>query len=118
MHVGKKHGIELATTDSSALLADPAINAVVISTRHSSHARWVIDALKAGKHVFVEKPLALTASELQEITQTYENLAKESSPPLLMVGFNRRYAPHTQTCLLYTSPSPRDQRGSRMPSSA
>ena len=97
VHVGKKHGIELATTDSSALLADPAINAVVISTRHSSHARWVIDALKAGKHVFVEKPLALTASELQEITQTYENLAKESSPPLLMVGFNRRYAPHTQT---------------------
>jgi len=97
VHVGKKHNIELATTDSEAMLNDPEITAVVVSTRHSSHARWVIDALNAGKHVFVEKPLALTTSELTNISETYKKSTQQPTSPLLMVGFNRRYAPHAQT---------------------
>lgn len=90
VHVGKKNGVEQASTDSDALLADEAINALVITTRHSSHANWVLRAITAGKHVFVEKPLALTKDELNEIRTTYESLAEK---PLIMVGFNRRYSP-------------------------
>ena len=97
VHVGNKHGFELATTDASELQADPDITAVVITTRHNSHTKWVVSALRAGKHVFVEKPLALTAAELAEITQVYEEQSREPSQPLLMVGFNRRYAPQVTT---------------------
>lgn len=71
------------------LLADPAINAVVIATRHDRHGPLVLDALRAGKATFVEKPLCLTADELAAIAQA---VAVPDAPPLL-VGFNRRYAP-------------------------
>ena len=77
-----KHG-----TDVEALLADPTITAVIIATRHSSHARLTADALKAGKAVFVEKPLALSHAELEHVRQ---EMRPESQ---LMVGFNRRYSP-------------------------
>jgi predicted dehydrogenase/threonine dehydrogenase-like Zn-dependent dehydrogenase len=73
------------------LLADDAIAAVVIATRHNEHGRLVLDALRAGKTTFVEKPLCLTERELEEIA---EELARPESPPLI-VGFNRRYAPLT-----------------------
>ncbi|KQW81322.1 dehydrogenase [Devosia sp. Root413D1] len=92
MHAARKFGIETATTDVAAVLADEAIDAVVIATRHDSHADLVIRALQAGKHVFVEKPLAITAAELEAIAAAYE--ATGGSPPTLMVGFNRRFAPH------------------------
>ena len=94
VHVGKKQGIEQATTDSQALLDDAEVNGLVISTRHNSHASWVQKSLAAGKHVFVEKPLTLTRTELDELVTTYNTLEK---PPIVMVGFNRRYAPHVQT---------------------
>jgi predicted dehydrogenase/threonine dehydrogenase-like Zn-dependent dehydrogenase len=109
VHAGKKYGFEEATTDSGALLNDPDINTVVIATRHDSHARLVCEALKRGKHVFCEKPMALTCEELNEIERTYHavhgNLSSvplekvEEKPvagPLLMVGFNRRFAPQVQ----------------------
>jgi len=90
VHVAKKFSIERAATDSDALLADTALNAVVISTRHDSHADWICKALNAGKHVFVEKPLALTRAELEHVKTAHAANPQQ----LLMVGFNRRYAPH------------------------
>ncbi|MDG1937722.1 MAG: bi-domain-containing oxidoreductase [Pseudomonadales bacterium] len=91
VHVGKKNGLEEATTDTAALFVDPDVDALVISTRHNSHAKQVCMGLQNGKHIFVEKPLVLTREELKEVSNVYKNL---DSKPLLMVGFNRRYAPH------------------------
>ncbi len=93
-YAGRKFGFEAATTDTESLLDDPDINAVVIATRHDSHARFVCQALQAGKHVFVEKPLAITRDELREIESTYDRMQSRGQAPLLMVGFNRRFAPH------------------------
>jgi predicted dehydrogenase/threonine dehydrogenase-like Zn-dependent dehydrogenase len=90
----RKHGIEFSSTDSASLLADADINALVISTRHSSHASWVCRALTAGKHVFVEKPLALSHAELSDIERAYREASGKGVRPVLMVGFNRRFAPH------------------------
>ena len=87
VHVGRKFGFLQASTDVPALLAAPSCNTVVIATRHDSHASLVQQALAAGKHVFVEKPLCLTAEELTAIE------AAHSGEQLLMVGFNRRFAP-------------------------
>lgn len=97
LHAGRKYGFAATTTDTEALLADPAINTVVITTRHNSHARFVLAALRAGKHVFVEKPLCLTLAGLQEIEAAYSALkTQHSALPLLMLGFNRRFAPQVQ----------------------
>ncbi|MEM7468274.1 MAG: bi-domain-containing oxidoreductase [Pseudomonadota bacterium] len=90
VQVAKKHGVAVASTDSEALLNDHAINALVITTRHNSHAQWVRKALACGKHVFVEKPLTLTRTELDSL-ETWT--AEQPTLPLLMVGFNRRYSP-------------------------
>lgn len=90
---GKKAGFKETTTDTDGLLANEAINTVAIVTRHNSHARFVSKALQAGKHTFVEKPLAISFDELQQVEMTYQNLEQ---PPLLMVGFNRRFAPQVQ----------------------
>src|SRR5690606_10753280 len=89
---GRRAGFARAVSDAAALIADPEINAVAIATRHDSHARLAADALSAGKHVFVEKPLALTREELSEV-----RAAHASAGRLLMVGFNRRFAPHVRT---------------------
>ena len=89
-HFGRKFGFEKAATDAAEIFADPEIDAVVIATRHDSHAALVEAALAAGKHVFVEKPLCLNEAELGRI----ETLLKKSPvAPLVMVGFNRRFAP-------------------------
>jgi predicted dehydrogenase len=90
-HTGRKLGFEIATTDVDSVFADPEIDAVFVLTRHDQHARQVLGAIKANKHVFVEKPLCLTMDELNEIEQAYR---KNSS--LLMVGFNRRFTPATK----------------------
>ena len=87
-HLGKKFGFEHSTTDIEAVLKDPDINAIIITTQHNTHAKLVIDGLGAGKHVFVEKPLCLTEEELQLIEE-----AVAASSPMVMVGFNRRFAP-------------------------
>jgi predicted dehydrogenase len=80
----------LATSDYNELLKNPNIDAVLITTRHNQHARMAEAALKAGKHVFVEKPLALEMSELESLETTVRQL---HPCPVLVVGFNRRYSP-------------------------
>jgi predicted dehydrogenase len=109
VHVGRKHSIRRATTDVDGLMSDPDIDCVVISTRHDSHARLVVDALSAGKHVFVEKPLCLTLTELDEIRRAYDSARGRSRPVELMVGFNRRFAPLTvrSQALLASVPGPK-----------
>jgi predicted dehydrogenase/threonine dehydrogenase-like Zn-dependent dehydrogenase len=82
--------VEKWTSDLDDVLRDPSIDLVVIATRHHVHADQVVRALEAGKHVFVEKPLALTWDELERVESVYRRLA---SPPLLLVGFNRRFSP-------------------------
>lgn len=91
-HLGKKFGFENSTTDLDSVFKDPEINTLIITTQHNTHARMVIDGLKAGKRVFVEKPLCLTEEELAQIKEVYEAQAS----PMLMVGFNRRFAPHIE----------------------
>jgi predicted dehydrogenase/threonine dehydrogenase-like Zn-dependent dehydrogenase len=97
VHVARRNAVEHAGTDPEALLADPEIEAVVISTRHDSHARYVVAALAAGKHAFVEKPLCVNREQLAAVRAA---LASAHTPrgatPVLMVGFNRRFAPHTR----------------------
>jgi predicted dehydrogenase len=72
------------------------INTIFIATRHDSHAVYVLKALEAGKHVFIEKPLCITESQLEEIKKIYSSLLNSNtSAPILMVGFNRRFSPLT-----------------------
>jgi predicted dehydrogenase/threonine dehydrogenase-like Zn-dependent dehydrogenase len=85
-----RSGATYATTDFDELLADDEIDLVLISTRHDLHAPLALRALAAGKHVFVEKPLALTREELDSIERFY---AEEPKGPVLMTGFNRRFSP-------------------------
>lgn len=87
---GRKFGFQEATTDYQRMLADPEINTIVITTRHNSHARLVVEALNANKHVFVEKPLALNREELADIQEAVEHNNGRSQ---LLVGFNRRFSP-------------------------
>ncbi|MDC3224688.1 bi-domain-containing oxidoreductase [Mariniblastus sp.] len=91
-HAAKKFGFASAESDSSLVWNNRDINTVFITTPHNSHAKLVCDALAAGKHVFVEKPLALTHDELNQVVEKIENAPKQ----LLMIGFNRRFSPHTQ----------------------
>ena len=94
-HLGKKFGFEQSTTDIVAVLSDPQIDTVVVATRHDSHAGYVVDALKAGKHVFVEKPLAIRLDEIDAVEEAVRAAGTGGgSAPILMVGFNRRFAPH------------------------
>jgi len=88
-HSGKKFKFAYATSDNDELINDPNINTVAILTRHASHADLVIKALQAGKHVFVEKPLAIDNDQLARIN---DQLLK-TKRHLLLVGFNRRFAP-------------------------
>jgi predicted dehydrogenase/threonine dehydrogenase-like Zn-dependent dehydrogenase len=94
-----RFGFAYCTTESQQILRDPSITTVAILTRHHMHARQVIDALVAGKHVFVEKPLCLNESELAAIITAYTSAvvrAEEQLHPMIMVGFNRRFAPFVQ----------------------
>lgn len=88
--VAEKFGFRYATTDPAEVLQDPNINVVFIASRHDSHAQYVLEALKAGKHVFVEKPLAITEEQLEQIIALYREV--RSRGLLLMVGFNRRFS--------------------------
>jgi len=92
--VAEQYGAAYATTNVDEVLSDETIDAVVISTRHASHAKLILDSLKAGKHVLVEKPLCVNREELEEIDAWL--IENESSCPVLMVGFNRRFSPLIQ----------------------
>ena len=85
-----KFGFRYCTNDASRIVTDPEINTVAILTRHNQHAGQVLEALGAGKNVFVEKPLCLTTEELDAIIVARGSMAK---PVTVMVGFNRRFAP-------------------------
>lgn len=95
-HYGKKFGFKHSTTDGDTLFGDEEIDAVVVGTQHNSHAHFTVQALEAGKSVFVEKPLALSNSDLDRIGAAYRAAHARGSAPLLMVGFNRRFAPLMQ----------------------
>jgi predicted dehydrogenase/threonine dehydrogenase-like Zn-dependent dehydrogenase len=89
--VGARFGAQFAGTDFNEALADPEVDLVLISTRHNLHASMTLAALKAGKHVFVEKPLAINEEELKLIEDFF--LDGEHPKPVLMTGFNRRHSP-------------------------
>jgi predicted dehydrogenase/threonine dehydrogenase-like Zn-dependent dehydrogenase len=103
--LGRRHGFELASTDADAALASPDTNVAVIATRHELHAAQVLAALRAGKHVFCEKPLCLREDELDAI----ETEARARPAQRLAVGFNRRFAPQVRRMagLLAGMPGPR-----------
>lgn len=92
-HSGKKFGFQYATSSEDEIINDPKVNTVAILTRHDSHADLAVKALKAGKHVFVEKPLAVDSRQLAMVGKQL----KTSPQSLLTVGFNRRFAPLIQT---------------------
>jgi predicted dehydrogenase/threonine dehydrogenase-like Zn-dependent dehydrogenase len=93
---GEKAGFSKTTTDTQSMILDPEINTVAIVTRHNSHAKFVAEALNAGKHVFVEKPLAISLSELADVEAAYYSKTSTDAAPKLMVGFNRRFSPQVQ----------------------
>ena len=87
----RQRGFARATTDSAAVCTDPLVDFVVVATRHDSHAHWTLASLAAGKHVFVEKPLALCESDVTAI-----GAAALAAGRLVCVGFNRRFARDVQ----------------------
>jgi predicted dehydrogenase/threonine dehydrogenase-like Zn-dependent dehydrogenase len=92
--VGQRYGAAFCTSDPTEVIADPQVDAVVIATRHGQHAALASAAIRAGKAVFVEKPLAITLDSLADVE---EALAAAPSPRL-MVGYNRRFSPLAQKC--------------------
>lgn len=89
-HKGKKFGVENVTSDHRSILNDPEVNTVFICTPHSTHGSLVLECLKANKHVFVEKPLALTIDEVNAIEEFQKT---NPNGNVLLVGFNRRFSP-------------------------
>ena len=92
-HFGEKFGFKYCTSQVTEFLADENVHAVVIATRHSSHAQQVLSALRAGKHVFCEKPLCIDEPSLLTIVEEYRRISEAGAAPLLMIGFNRRFSP-------------------------
>ncbi|TCD02696.1 bi-domain-containing oxidoreductase [Pedobacter psychroterrae] len=88
--MAKKYGIAKSTTNYNEIFDDPSVDLVLITTRHNQHAQMVVEGLNKGKHIFVEKPLALTDAELSTIVEAYKG------SKTLTVGFNRRFSPHIQ----------------------
>lgn len=97
LHAARKFGFEETTTDSDRVFADSQTDAIVVTTRHDTHAQFVLRAIETGKHVFVEKPLCLTLDELATIEAALAaRRASGAAVPMLMVGFNRRFAPQVE----------------------
>lgn len=94
--VGERFGFAYCTANAGDILGDAAINTVFIATRHDTHADYVLKALNAGKHVFVEKPLCLTEQELSHLAESYEAKSSQGNRSLLMVGYNRRFSSLSQ----------------------
>ncbi|MBT7815753.1 MAG: Gfo/Idh/MocA family oxidoreductase, partial [Polaribacter sp.] len=89
--VAKRYNAIYSTTSVDKIFSDDNIDAVIITTRHNQHANLALLALRAGKHVLVEKPLALTQEEIEEIKLFYN---KTPQGPVLLTGFNRRFSSH------------------------
>lgn len=90
--IGIKCSFEFCATDAAEVICDKEVNLVLITSRHDSHARYVTEALNAGKSVFVEKPPALNHEELEAVLAAYAAAEQAGSTPLLMVGYNRRFS--------------------------
>lgn len=90
--LAKKYKFSFSTTDYKEIINDEEVDLVLITTRHNQHASQTVEALKHGKHVFVEKPLALNLEELNAIIEAYSNSTAKST---ITVGFNRRFSPHS-----------------------
>ncbi|MFC1585851.1 bi-domain-containing oxidoreductase [Fibrobacterota bacterium] len=93
LNISQRYHAEYSSTNYFDALEDENIDLVFICTRHDLHADMVINALSAGKHVFVEKPLALNREELSKIFSLYRSLVEKGSRQLLLVGYNRRFSP-------------------------
>ncbi|MGZ9222497.1 MAG: Gfo/Idh/MocA family oxidoreductase [Anaerolineales bacterium] len=93
-HSGKKFRFQYAVSNDDEIINDQNINTVAILTRHDSHADLVVKALKAGKHVFVEKPLAINSRQLEQVNKLL--ISTQSVQSFLTVGFNRRFSPLAQ----------------------
>lgn len=92
--VAERFGFEFCTSDERQILGNPDINTVFIATRHDSHTSYVTKAIEAGKHVFVEKPLAISLEELERVQEAIRAAGgREGGSPQLLVGFNRRFSP-------------------------
>ena len=89
--MAQKHGFSHSTTNVEDVLHDKEVDLVLITTRHNLHASMAVKCLEAGKHVFVEKPLALNNEELAKVIE-----AQQKSAKTVMVGFNRRFSPHSE----------------------
>ena len=103
--LAKKAGAALATSDYKRIIEDPEVDLVVVTTRHNLHAGMVMEALQAGKSVFVEKPLCLNSDELERIVACYQ---KASEGVTLMVGFNRRFSPFAEKMKQLTGDTPKN----------
>lgn len=93
---GGRAGFSNASTDLNSILRNVSINTMVIATRHDTHAQFVCNGLVAGKHVFVEKPLAIRLEELADVEAAYHMARIIGKTPCLMIGFNRRFAPQVK----------------------
>jgi predicted dehydrogenase len=96
LQAARKFAFDETTTNSERVLSDPEINTIVITTRHDTHAALVEQALWAGKNVFVEKPLALNQQQLEGVERARAAANGMGNDPVVMVGFNRRFAPHVE----------------------
>lgn len=93
-HVARKFKIQKVVSDYKNIIEDPSINVVFILVVHHLHSKFICEALKAGKNVFVEKPLCINEAQLDEIINIYSSLTNKNLNPILMIGFNRRFSPH------------------------
>jgi predicted dehydrogenase/threonine dehydrogenase-like Zn-dependent dehydrogenase len=99
-NVAKLFGAKIATTEFNDIINDPNIDLVIVTTHHDSHAPYALEALRAGKHVMVEKPMAVKQSELDKIKEFYNN--DFSNKPIIFVGFNRRFSKYAKEIKKHT----------------
>ncbi len=95
VELARHYGVAYASTSLDDVLDSNDVDAVMIGTRHDKHAKMALKCLKAGKHVFVEKPLAISWNQLNKIKEFYDSNSEQCFP-LLMTGFNRRFSPYME----------------------
>ena len=97
VHAARTFGFERCASDVDTVIADPEIDAVAILTHPDTHVPLALRALERGKHVFMEKPLALNPEHLDQLERAYAEMTTNGAAPMLMVGFNRRFSADVQT---------------------